>query len=73
MNMTTLLNHKEVCAKTSLSKSTILKLEKEGKFPKRIALSARKVVWRTSHIEEWIDNREAANEKALAPILQRQA
>lgn len=71
--MNTLLDHKEVCEKTKLSKSTLLKMEKEGKFPKRIALSARKVVWRASLVEEWIDAREAANDTAQAPQLYRQA
>lgn len=69
--MNTLIDHKEVCAKTTLSKTTILKLEKAGKFPPRIALSARRVVWRASQIEEWVSAREAANEKAMGPQLYR--
>lgn len=69
--MNTLIDHKEVCAKTTLSKTTILKLEKAGKFPQRIALSARRVVWRASQIEEWVSAREAANEKAMGPQLYR--
>ena len=48
-----LLRIADVIARVSLSKGSIAKLEKVGKFPKRIKLGgcAR---WRTSDIDEWL-------------------
>ena len=47
-------------ARTGLSRSTIYKLEAEGKFPKRIKLGERAVGWRTSDIDAWIESRTSA-------------
>ncbi|KWX27591.1 DNA-binding protein [Pseudomonas aeruginosa] len=38
-----------------LSERTIYNFEKQGKFPRRIALSSRKVVWDLAEVEAWID------------------
>ncbi|WP_425522098.1 helix-turn-helix transcriptional regulator [Xanthomonas citri] len=38
-----------------LCERTIYNFEKQGKFPRRIALSSRKVVWDLGEVEEWID------------------
>lgn len=35
----------------------ILRLEKQGKFPKRIQIGARRVGWRLSDVETWLDER----------------
>lgn len=40
-----------------LSRWTILRLEKEGKFPRRIQLSARAVGWRSDEVQVWMDAR----------------
>ena len=37
-----------------LSRSTVFRLEKDGRFPKRIKLSDRKAVWQEEAINEWI-------------------
>lgn len=37
----------------------ILRLEKKGKFPKRIPIGPRRVGWRLSDIEDWIAARAA--------------
>ena len=55
MNVTEpkLLRIADVMARVQLSKGSIAKLEKAGKFPKRIKLGgcAR---WKTSDIDEWL-------------------
>ena len=38
----------------------ILKLEKKGKFPRRIQIGPRRVGWRLSDVEAWIAERAAA-------------
>ncbi|MEO8488608.1 AlpA family transcriptional regulator [Pseudomonas sp.] len=39
---------------TSLGKSTIYKLIKEGTFPKQVSLGERCVAWVESEVQEWI-------------------
>ena len=41
----------------SLSKSTIWRLVKQGKFPTPIQLSERRRAWRMSDVVDWIDAR----------------
>lgn len=43
-----------------LADTTIYELEKAGKFPKRVYLTARCVAWELSEIEAWITERRAA-------------
>ncbi|WP_449366465.1 helix-turn-helix transcriptional regulator [Xanthomonas axonopodis] len=38
-----------------LCERTIYNFEKQGRFPLRIALSSRKVVWDLAEVEAWID------------------
>ena len=42
---------------TALSTSTIWRLEKAGKFPKRRKIGLRAVSWLNSEIEEWMASR----------------
>lgn len=50
------LRLEEVKLITSLSASTIWRLEKEGTFPKRHQISKRAVAWKASAIQEWFEN-----------------
>ena len=43
--------------KTSLSRSTIWRLERDGKFPKKCRLSANRVGWLQSEIMAWLQER----------------
>jgi prophage regulatory protein len=43
-----------------LSDATIWRMERRGQFPRRIALSAKRVAWRRSEIESWLAQRAAA-------------
>ena len=49
-----IVRSKEVQALTGLSRTTLWRLERAGKFPARIALSTSNVGWRLSDIQEWI-------------------
>jgi prophage regulatory protein len=44
----------------------IARLEKEGKFPKRIPLGACRVAWRYKEVCDWIDARVAERDAASA-------
>ncbi len=45
---------KAVIARTGLGRSTIYKLQAEGKFPQSISLGARAVGWISSEIDDWV-------------------
>ena len=53
----------QVTAKTGLSRSTIYRLEADGRFPSRIKLSENTTAWDVAHVDEWISEREAASRK----------
>jgi prophage regulatory protein len=42
-----------------LSDTTVWRLERQGKFPKRIPISTKRVAWRRSQVESWLRAREA--------------
>jgi len=43
-----------------VSRPTLYRWIKQGKFPKQVQLGANMVRWRVSDIEAWIEEREAA-------------
>ncbi|ESQ85502.1 hypothetical protein AEAC466_04185 [Asticcacaulis sp. AC466] len=47
------LTIKEVQTRTGYSRPSIYRLISEGLFPKQVALSTRKVVWRERDIDAW--------------------
>ena len=51
-----------------LGEATIWRMERRGEFPRRIAISAKRVAWRKSEIETWLEKRATAS---LPPFLQR--
>jgi prophage regulatory protein len=57
------LRKREVFNRTGLSQSTVYRMEKAGKFPKRVQLSVLCVGWIEAEVEDWIrqraDNRAA--------------
>lgn len=48
---------KMVCEITSLSYTTIWRLERAGKFPKRIRLSESRVAWLHSEVIAWCNQK----------------
>lgn len=53
--------HNELTNMIRLSQSQILRLEKKGKFPNRIRLGHRTVVWDKDEINSWIEERKEAS------------
>jgi predicted DNA-binding transcriptional regulator AlpA len=52
-----IIRSKEVQELTGLSRTTIWRLERSGKFPARVPLSSNIVGWRYSDIFDWIETR----------------
>ncbi|WP_375791655.1 helix-turn-helix transcriptional regulator [Glaciimonas immobilis] len=50
-----MLQLRDVIAETSLSRSTIFRRIDQGLFPKQIQISARRVAWRSSDINAYLD------------------
>jgi prophage regulatory protein len=44
----------EVVARTRLSAPTIWRLERKGKFPKRLVIGIRRVAWRVADLDRWM-------------------
>jgi prophage regulatory protein len=44
----------EVKKRAPFSEPTLWRLEKSGRFPKRVRLSAKKIFWRKSEIDAWV-------------------
>jgi prophage regulatory protein len=42
----------------ALSRVTIWRMERDGKFPRRRQISANSVGWLKSEIDAWVDSRE---------------
>jgi len=57
-----ILTKKEVCALVPYTPQHIHRLEKAGRFPRRLQLGPNRVGWRLTDIEQWI------NERTLAPM-----
>ena len=50
----------------TLSKCQLWRLEREGKFPSRVHVSARSIAWATDEIDAYLAERTAAREKEAA-------
>jgi prophage regulatory protein len=61
----------EVLERTGLSRTTIWRLERSSKFPRRRRLGLRAVGWLSSEIEEWVLGRWTSGSKVLPQTAQR--
>ena len=61
-----LIRRKEVQDKTGLGASSIYAMMKLGKFPKCLNLSERRVAWLESDVDQWITERIAEHQAAIA-------
>ena len=52
----------EVAHMTGLSRPTIYRLTRDGKFPPSIRLGANSIGWRLSAVESWLRYREVSSE-----------
>ena len=57
---TRILRKPDLTLKIALSDATIARLERKGKFPKRIQLGGNSVGWLESEIDAWIQERAEA-------------
>ena len=55
------IRFRELQKKIPLSRSTIWRWEREGKFPRRQVLGKNSVAWLSDEIEAWIENKSAEN------------
>lgn len=58
----TLMRIPAVCAATGLSRAGIYRLLAAGKFPRPIRLTPQAVVWPSTSVQSWIDDRIAGRE-----------
>lgn len=56
--ISSILTFDEVIKMTTLSRTTIYRLLKNGEIPPRIKIGKARVGWRKSAIESWLDSRE---------------
>ncbi len=52
--MLNFLNLEQVETKTTLCKSTIYKLMKNGEFPKNFTVSGKRKAWDEKEVEDWM-------------------
>jgi len=55
-----LIRYPKLKEKVPLSRSQIWRLEKAGKFPKRIQISDNSVGWDEASVEDWLQSRKSA-------------
>jgi len=53
------LNKRELREKTTISIQHITRLEKAGRFPKRVQLTQNRVAWVESEVDDWLNARIA--------------
>lgn len=62
-----ILTKKDLQKKVPYTPQHILRLEKAGKFPKRVQLGANRVGWIEHEIDTWIENLMQARSHEVAP------
>lgn len=55
--MKRLLSFDELKSKVALSRSSIWRLERQGKFPERRKISTNRVGWIEQEVDQWIEAR----------------
>jgi prophage regulatory protein len=62
-----ILTFKELMLLVPYTRQHILRLEKKGKFPKRVRIGPRRVGWWLSEILEWLQTRPTDTPPAMIP------
>jgi prophage regulatory protein len=60
-----LITKRELCQMVPYTPQHILRLEKEGKFPRRVQVGANRVAWLESEVEAWVAARVAERDTAV--------
>jgi prophage regulatory protein len=63
---TRLIRLPEVISRTGLSRSSIYRLEKQGRFVPRVRLSDRATAWNLDQVTAWIEARPLAEATPLS-------
>ncbi|MEZ8849213.1 helix-turn-helix transcriptional regulator [Vibrio cyclitrophicus] len=61
--MLNFLNLEQVETKTTLCKSTIYKLMKNGEFPQNFTVSGKRKAWNEKAVEDWMMSKLEATEE----------
>lgn len=59
-----LLSWAQVRALTSLSRATVWRLERAGRFPRRRQIGPNRIAWIRNEVQTWIDTRPTAKRSA---------
>ncbi|CAE6695541.1 hypothetical protein R75465_00218 [Paraburkholderia aspalathi] len=62
-----LIDKKALLAMIPLAERAIDRLEKEGRFPRRMALTNYKVAWDLAEVEAWIESRRGGKAHRPGP------
>lgn len=60
-----LITRRELCQMVPYTPQHILRLEKQGKFPRRIHVGANRVAWLLSEVQAWIAARAAERDTSI--------
>jgi predicted DNA-binding transcriptional regulator AlpA len=52
-----ILRTSDVTRLTGLSRTTLWRLERQGKFPTRVRLGLNSVGWRNEEVQHWVESR----------------
>lgn len=63
-----ILRYPEVFKRTGYHRTSLFKMEKVGKFPKRIPLGPKSVGWLESEVDAWIAARISARDTASVTV-----
>jgi prophage regulatory protein len=63
--MNTLMTIQQVTKVTSLSRTTIWRMQQRGEFPKGIKISEARVAYPVAEINEWIEKRIAGGQPTV--------
>lgn len=61
-----LINIREACARTSISRTMLNKLRTAGKFPTAVQLGDKRIAFVAKEIDQWIEERIASRRKEAA-------
>ena len=56
-SITMFIRLNKVIGITALSRPTVYRLMKQGKFPKQVQLGERSVAWILEEVEQWMEDR----------------
>ncbi len=58
--MVKIIRPAELAKQLSISKVSLWRMEKQGKLPPRVRISRRAVGWRSSDIDQWLEELQTA-------------